>query len=60
MVEYLLRREPLAKVVPVAWPGLAVATPASLSGTVRIMPDQVFDGFYIARLTKLFGSDVVD
>ena len=60
VVEYLLRREPLAKVVPVAWPELAVATPASVSGTVRIVPDQVFDGFYIARLTKLFGGDVVD
>ena len=59
-VEYLLKHEPTAEVVPVEWPALPTAIPAEVAGTVRIMPDAVFDGFYIARLTKRLGRRVVD
>ena len=59
IVEYLLKREPTARIAPLAWPALAVAATGRVDGTVRIWPDATFDGFYIARLTKLLGSDVV-
>ena len=59
VVEYLLKREPMARIAPLAWPEMAAAGAGDLDGTVRIRPDATFDGFYIARLTKLLGSDVV-
>ena len=59
IVEYLAKREPTARIVPLAWPAVAVAGAGNLDGTVRIRPDATFDGFYVARLTKLLGSDVV-
>ena len=59
-VEYLLKREPTARIVPFDWPTLPNAHPGDVTGTVRIMPDAVFDGFYIARLTKRLGRRVVD
>lgn len=59
VVEYLLKREPMARIAPLAWPELAVAGTGGLDGTARIRPDATFDGFFIARLTKLLGSDVV-
>ena len=59
-VEYLLRREPTARIVPLEWPTLPMARPGEVAGTVRIMPDTVFDGFYIARLTKRLGRRVAD
>ena len=59
IVEYLLKREPMARIAPLAWPEMAIAGAGDLDGTVRIRPDATFDGFYIARLTKLLGSDVV-
>ena len=59
-VEYLLKREPTARIVPLEWPTLPTAHPGDVTGTVRIMPDAVFDGFYIARLTKRLGRRVAD
>ena len=58
IVEYLTKREPMARIAPLAWPDLAVAAAGNIDGTVRIRPDATFDGFYIARLTKLLGGDV--
>ena len=58
VVEYLLRREPTARIASLAWPKIAVAGAGDIDGTVRIRPDATFDGFYVARLTKLLGSDV--
>ena len=59
IVEYLIKREPTARIVPLAWPELTVARACGIDGTVRIHPDATFDGFYVARLTKLLGRDVV-
>ncbi len=59
VVEYLMKREPTARIAPLTWPEVGVAVPADVDGTVRIMPNASFDGFYVARLTKLLGSDVV-
>ena len=60
VVEYLLKREPTARIAPLTWPEVGVAGPGDVDGTVRIMPNASFDGFYVARLTKLLGSDVAD
>ena len=60
VVAYLLRREPTAQVVPVEWPELAAVESAEVGGTVRVVPDGLFDGFYVARLTKRLRRDVVD
>ena len=59
IVEYLMKREPAARISPLAWPELTGAGAGGIEGTVRIRPDPVFDGFYVARLTKLLGRDVV-
>ena len=59
VVEYLLRREPAARIAPLSWPKVLVAGAGDLGGTVRVRPDATFDGFYIARLTKLLGGGVV-
>ena len=59
IVEYLMKREPTARIAPLAWPEVALASTAGIDGTVRIRPDATFDGFYVARLTKLLGCDVV-
>ena len=53
VVEYLLRREPSACVVPIEWPSVAAAGPGMIEGTVRVAPDAVFDGFFVARLVRL-------
>ena len=58
VVGYLLRREPTARLEALDtehWP--AAATPGSLPGTLRILPDADFDGFFIARLTRIGGGD---
>ena len=59
IVEYLMKREPTARIAPLAWPELTVARAGDIDGTVRVHPDATFDGFYVARLTKLLGGDVV-
>ena len=58
IVEYLMKREPTARIAPLTWPEVAVAGSGQVDGTVRVMPDATFDGFYVARLTKLLGRDV--
>ena len=58
IVEYLMKREPAARIAPLTWPHVAVAGSGRVDGTVRVMPDATFDGFYVARLTKLLGCDV--
>ena len=58
IVEYLMKREPTARIAPLTWPEVAVAGSGHVDGTVRVMPDATFDGFYVARLTKLLGCDV--
>lgn len=58
IVEYLMKREPTARIAPLTWPEVAVAGSGDVDGTVRVMPDATFDGFYVARLTKLLGRDV--
>lgn len=59
IVEYLMKREPTATIAPLAWPELAAAGAGDIDGTVRIRPDATFDGFFVVRLTKLLGCDVV-
>ena len=58
VVEYLLRREDTARVVPIEMPEIAAAQPGLVAGTLRVEPDRLFDGFFLARLTKLLGRDV--
>ena len=58
VVEYLMKREPTAGIAPLTWPDMAVARSGDIGGTVRIVPNATFDGFYAARLTKLLGRDV--
>ena len=58
VVEYLLRREDTARVVPIEMPEVAAAQPGLVAGTLRVEPDRLFDGFFLARLTKLLGRDV--
>ena len=59
-MDYLLRREPTASILPIDLGELLQANAGAIAGTVRIMPDRLFDGFYIAKLTKRLGRDVVD
>lgn len=59
VVDYLMKREPTARIAPLAWPELGVAGAGDIDGTVRVLPDATFDGFYVAQLTKLLGCDVV-
>lgn len=58
-VSYLLRREPSARIVPLDFDDLGTATLSLLDGTRRILPNALFDGFFVARLTKLLGHHVV-
>ena len=58
VVEYLLRRQDTARVVPIEMPEIAAAQPGLVAGTLRVEPDRLFDGFFLARLTKLLGRDV--
>lgn len=58
-VAYLLRREGTARLLPLAADDFPNGTPGTLPGTLRIRPDQLFDGLFLARLTKLLGRDVV-
>lgn len=60
VVGYLLRREPTASIVPLDLEELPQVSAGTIDGTVRIMPDRLFDGFYVAKLTKRLGRDVVD
>ena len=60
VVAYLLRREPAARIVPLNFahvPALP-AVGGSIDGTIRILPNALFDGLFIARLTKCLGRDV--
>ena len=52
VVAYLLRREPQAAVEPLDFAHVPVM-PGGIDGTVRIFPDHLFDGFFVARLTRL-------
>ena len=58
-IAYLLRREPSARIQPLQFDDIAAATPGLLAGTLRIAPDALFDGLFLARLTKLLGHHVV-
>ena len=58
VVDYLLRRESTARIVPIRMPEVAAAGPGLIDGTLRVAPDRLFDGFFAARLTKLLGGDV--
>ena len=58
VVAYLLRREPAARVVPLAFARVP-AVPGGIEGSVRVLPDALFDGIFVCRLTKLLGGDVV-
>lgn len=57
VVAYLLRREPTAGIVPLRFEHVPTM-PGGIDGTVRILPNALFDGFFVARLTKRLGSDV--
>ena len=57
-VAYLLRQEKTARLLPLAAEAVPNAAPGQLPGTLRIRPDRLFDGLFLARLTKLFGSHV--
>ena len=50
VVEWLLRREPSAHIVPVEAPINAGA--GLIDGTIRIWPDDLFDGFFVAKIEK--------
>ncbi len=52
VVSYLLRTEPDAAILPVATPAVADAVPGDLEGTVRVLPDGLFDGFFIAKVGR--------
>lgn len=58
-VAYLLRREASARLLPLTPADFPNGTPGTLPGTLRIRPDALFDGMFLARLTKLLGRDVV-
>ena len=58
VVDYLLRRESTARIVPIRMPEIAAAGPGLIDGTLRVAPDRLFDGLFAAHLTKLLGSDV--
>lgn len=51
VIAYLLRREPQAAVRPLEFADVPVV-PGSISGTLRILPNRLFDGFFLARLTR--------
>ena len=57
-VAYLLRREAAARLLPLAPADFPNGAPGTLPGTLRIRPDNLFDGLFLARLTKLLGSYV--
>lgn len=57
-VAYLLRQEKTARLLPLAAEEVPNAAPGQLPGTLRIRPDRLFDGLFLARLTKLFGGHV--
>lgn len=57
-VGYLLRREPTARLLPLPASNYPNAEPGVLAGTLRIRPDRLFDGLFLARLTKLLGRRV--
>ena len=57
-VAYLLRQEKTARLLPLAAEEVPNGGPGRLPGTVRIRPDRLFDGLFLARLTKLFGRHV--
>ena len=59
-VAYLLRKEPSARLQPLALDEIVPASPGLLDGTLRIAPNALFDGLFLARLTKLLGHHVVD
>ena len=59
-VAYLLRKEPSARLQPLTLDEIVPASPGLLDGTRRIAPNALFDGLFLARLTKLLGHDVVD
>ena len=59
VVEHLLRAEPKAELLPLAGPGAPGLTSWNgkpldhrLALCRRILPDEVFDGFFIARIRK--------
>lgn len=52
VVDYLLRSEPGAAPLPQVEPKTADAMPGRVPGTLRILPDALFDGFFLARLTR--------
>lgn len=58
-VAYLLRREATARLLPLQASNYPNAEPGLLPGTLRIRPDRLFDGLFLARLTKLLGGRVV-
>ena len=57
-VGYLLRRETRARLLPLQASNYPNAEPGVLAGTLRIRPDRLFDGLFLARLTKLLGRCV--
>lgn len=59
-VAYLLRSEASARVEPMTFHDIVPAGPGLLAGTWRIAPNALFDGLFLARLTKLLGHHVVD
>ena len=52
VVEYLLNGEPRAKLEPIEIPGVS-SREGKIEHTRRILPDDVFEGFFIAKISKL-------
>jgi 16S rRNA (cytosine1407-C5)-methyltransferase len=53
VVSYLLRTEPGAELLPAEAPSAAMETmQGELPGTLRILPDELFDGFFIAKVGR--------
>lgn len=62
VVAYLLRQEPSARLLPLLADDIAAPTSGGiggLEGTRRILPNRLFDGLFLARLTKQLGRGVV-
>ena len=62
VVAYLLRQEPSARPTPLGLGDIAAPTRRGLGGmegTLRILPNRLFDGLFLARLTKQLGRGVV-
>lgn len=62
VVAYLLRQEPSARPMPLVVGDIAAPTCGGLGGmegTLRILPNRLFDGLFLARLTKQLGGGVV-